>query len=68
MLVERAEFAAARYALGTADDAVLDTWLSDRLNAVPHELLPSGSAVEPGPSARSYPRAGTGAAGWFLTA
>jgi hypothetical protein len=39
----RAEFAAARYALGTGDDAVLDMWLSYRLNAVRHELLPPGA-------------------------
>lgn len=39
----RAEFVAARCALATGDDAVLDMWLSYRLNAVRHELLHPGA-------------------------
>jgi hypothetical protein len=43
----RAEFAAARYALSTRDDAVLDMWLRYRLNAVRHELLPPSALYRP---------------------
>jgi hypothetical protein len=37
-----AEFEAALYALRTGDDAVLDMWLSYRVNGVRDELLPPG--------------------------
>jgi hypothetical protein len=39
----RAEFEAARYAVRTGDDSVLDMWLSYRLNAVREELSAPGS-------------------------